>query len=1353
MNRRSISCLAFAVLTMIPSATAQAPYVPDAGKVGLPINGVFSGGSIDSVQLNNGNLHIDIPLLHLPGIGMDTDIHFVYDNQVFTTTQVPYTFGPAGPPTSYWNLITMSRYMASVNDPLSGEFKEGVHSEQWECGNPPSSINQATYIEYVSFSDPSGTSHSFPAQGYTPATDVNCVPFGQIPLTSFSNDAHGEFLTLDSSGNLINAVDKHGTRFTFGGNQGYGTVSSQAQNPNTPANPLIGATSLNFYPITAIEDSNGNRIVRNSGGILDTVGRQITETVGPAFSPGNTLMVEAAGQQISKISYLDQNNQWQSITINYGPVVISLANACAVVFGTGLCGSQVGTQASTVTVQMPTSIVLQNNLDEYKIDYIQNQLGEVQDVILPTGGVISYTYSSAPVLLAGTIARQVTSRTVTADGQVSTWQFNGYGSAPGGFYTPETVTVTDPNFNDTVYTCGGTYAWPCYMTSEVLYKGPSTQGVPLVTRLPSYTQFGCVKLMTSEKDTWNESNQTTEIDTGYDSVPTPLQACQSLNTQSTVGSRGNPTSKIVYDYGSSGNHGALISNTQYSYWHDTHSNYAAANIADRVAQVSVYNSATMNSSTLMAQATTTYDQFNQTSVNGQSGLTSTTGTTQHDYTNFSTSSIVRGLSTSVTKYAGPSLPSVTTYMNYNDLGNPTVATDGRNNSTSFTYGGQNAFLTSVTMPSTSTNGTPVPHAVPQYQDVNTGLLMWKGTQNSTPAVGGSSPSTDATTYTYDSRMRVLTETRPDGGSTTNSYPDPNNVSSKVTEDASGRFATTTVTMDGLGRKVSTASTSDSACGPLAVDTGYDLLGRVWWVSNPHCNSYQVTDGYTTYSYDALGRLYNKQNPDGSSQSWSFSGSIVDFFDETTRHWQHTYDAADRLIQVREPNGTTTINSSPILETDYVYDALGNLKRVDQWGGTSGTSGDHIRQFAYDGLSRLVGSNNPESASTQHPAAQTCTGAPSGTLWSSCYLYDGNGNLTKKTDNRGISINYSYDALNRLLTKTYTDSTPAVTSSYDLSTVSGSSYDMGQVTNSTVTSGSTVLAQSNFYAYDAMGRLKGEQQCTPSTNCGSAPYQLAYTYDYVGKLTSGKFPSNVGGTSQPLLLNFSYDPAERLLSATSNWTGDSKHPPTLFQAPPSGSSLTGYGPMGLINGSMGFNLSSGTTTATEQRGHDDRGRVVSAVYAAGGSGIADSSASGSITISGTEGQVTKTATQSSTVLGDPTVGLQFGSQPYTCWYGGIPPTQFNSTSYYSGSVAVIVQAPTPFTAYGNWGPGDESQVDVRSAIVSGLNTAGSPVTATLNGNNTITLTSKATGLSANYPVTISKGQGPVQISPSPPGGCN
>ena len=47
-----------------------------------------------------------------------------------------------------------------------------------------------------------------------------------------------------------------------------------------------------------------------------------------------------------------------------------------------------------------------------------------------------------------------------------------------------------------------------------------------------------------------------------------------------------------------------------------------------------------------------------------------------------------------------------------------------------------------------------------------------------------------------------------------------------------------------------------------------------------------------------------------------------------------------------------------------------------------------------------------------------------------YAYDNNGNLTSKTDARSITTTYAYDNLNRVKTRNYTDSTPAVSYFYD-----------------------------------------------------------------------------------------------------------------------------------------------------------------------------------------------------------------------------------------------------------------------------------------------------------------------------------
>lgn len=1340
-------CLAICIASSI--GRAQSPYLPDASKVGLPMNGVFSGGSVDSVQVNNGNLHVDIPLLHLPGIGMDTDIHFIYDNQIFTTTSVPYQWDTSGKLSSSWSVITMSKYPASISDPLSGYLKVGKHDEQWDCGNPYITWQgHLTYLDYVSFSQPNGTARSFSTSGYAPVGGGPCTPTTYYYSPAYASDASGFKLSLDSNGNVTSLLDRHGTSYTFGGQVTGGNVAVYGVAPGFPANPVIAPTILTYYPLTKIEDSNGNIISRNSSGaIVDTFGHVITETQGPTFP--NSVQVEAVGNEVSSISYKDYQGQTQTITIGYDSVAFDLSTICAESQNPGNCGPIVGTSAGTITASMPASIQLQNG-DTYTIQYYQGRLGEIQSITLPTGGQISYTYSSPTRIGSGAVASSVATRTVTANGQSSTWT---YTQAAG----INTRTVTDPYQNDTMYQCGGGIATPCdYISGETIYEGAASLGHRLLSRSTAYTWTGvsqgsagvpvCTYLPTSEIATWNESSQTTETDTSYDSETVPQYSCSDSGPLSTSATLGNVKSTLVYDYGSGGTHGALISNTQYAYLHEAQSTYLNANLLDRISQVSVYNSATtMNSSTLVAQTTTGYDSFH---TGNQNGLAHAGWTTNHDDSGFGVTFTTRGLPTSVTRYTGASTADINTYVNYNVLGQPTVATDGRGKLTTNTYDTATPpnlsgtdFRVTTTLPSTTTNQTPITHSGASYQDPNTGLLVAKVGQNQ-----------QETTYTYDALMRPYVETRPSGGgSTTILHPDPKHVVTTTTEDAN-RASVATVTVDDLGRKSSVATTADSACGPLTVDMDYDLMGRVEWVSNPHCSTQQVTDGYTEYAYDALGRLTTKTSPDQTAQTWSFSGSVVDFRDETSRHWQHTYDAAERLVSVLEPDGSTNITASPTLRTDYTYDTLGNLVQVDQWGGAKGNSADHIRKFAYDAVSRLIASNNPESASPSNPASQTCSGAPSGTLWTTCYVYDPNGNVTTKTDNRGISITYNYDDLNRLLSKTYTDSTPSVTFQYDASSHAGASNDIGQLTSATITAGSSTLAQTTPYAYDLLGRLLNESQCTPAT-CGSGGYFLSYLYDWAGKPTSATFPSNGNQAGQPLTLTYSYDNAERLLTATSSWfspSGDPKHPAVLFQAATS-SNTPAYGPMGLQNAAIGFDPYGSTTTATLQRGYDDRGRIINGVYSAGGGAIGDSSSAGSIVISGSEKQTTTTQAASSLALANPASAGTFGSKPAKCWdYSTSPPTEHDATAYDTGSITLTVQSGTPFGVGATWGSSNEDPTVVLTSLTNQLKGAASPVNATLNGT-TISLTSKVTGFSANYPVIVSVTQGAIDVEPIPQAG--
>lgn len=153
-----------------------------------------------------------------------------------------------------------------------------------------------------------------------------------------------------------------------------------------------------------------------------------------------------------------------------------------------------------------------------------------------------------------------------------------------------------------------------------------------------------------------------------------------------------------------------------------------------------------------------------------------------------------------------------------------------------------------------------------------------------------------------------------------------------------------------------------------------------------------------------------------------------------------------------------------------YDTLGNLTTVNQGGQT--------RTFAYTSLSRLSSAVNPES----------------GTI---SYVFDKNGNLIQRTDARSIQTDYTYDALNRVSARNYSDSTPAVTYTYDNATNA-----RGKLTRVTTGNPSLPFAVTDYQAFDVLGRVTQSEQTTDGTTYNP----MTYLYDLAGNLLEEKYPS-------------------------------------------------------------------------------------------------------------------------------------------------------------------------------------------------------------------------------------------------------
>jgi YD repeat-containing protein len=222
-------------------------------------------------------------------------------------------------------------------------------------------------------------------------------------------------------------------------------------------------------------------------------------------------------------------------------------------------------------------------------------------------------------------------------------------------------------------------------------------------------------------------------------------------------------------------------------------------------------------------------------------------------------------------------------------------------------------------------------------------------------------------------------------------------------------------LDGLGRTIHQDLVSDPA-GETYADTTYDSLGRMYTKSNPYRSTSDPTYGQDTYSYDALNRVTKITHSDSSysqvaygSGTQSCSASTYGYgyptlnTDESGNQRQKFTDALGRVIEVDEPDPTN--GNSLTLNTCYIYDALGDLTSVVQ--------GSETRSYSYDGLSRMTQSNTPEGGTTSFYFT-TSGGA---------LCANNTQRVCRKTDARGITTTYTYDGLDRLTGKSYSNGAP------------------------------------------------------------------------------------------------------------------------------------------------------------------------------------------------------------------------------------------------------------------------------------------------------------------------------------------
>lgn len=874
--------------------------VTNSSNTGWPQNAVFHIGEVDAVQPTNGNLHIEIPLWHVPGRnGLDLWAKYVYDTKGwYFKTQCVKNGGPC----TDWVEIefdsTLQGKIVTPFDYLGSESSATLPV----CGGTTGSL---TITYNVTIRDPQGTKHHMePDQG---PNSTGCAVDGQGQFTQFYAD-DGSGLSLNLGTGL---TTRDGTHITF-------SAMGQWQ---------------------AVTDGNGNQLTNDGTTIVDTLGRRYPASGLTYFdSNGNTQTI-----QINYTSVPIHTNlcQWSSADFcNENTTPLSLPSQITLPNGKSYSFTYVQNAGGEIqTLTLPTGA-------QISYTYVNEDQGgrrtatrTVSGTGVPTG-TWQYYYGGTILPTGDSVGLGYT-----------TFQLCNYvGCNPIPFVTskqhisagvwgigfPDYFGVSHPvgtviEREDTDYG-SGTFARP-YLPKSVTTTWAQANLVSQVqTDWDTYTlpgmslSFSGGNVMEKREYGWGSGTPGAILRRTTNNY---LHLANSAYLGKNIVDR--PISTVVYD--SSNN---LVAQTQTSYDDSGNNPFGLPYMQSDLGNPTAHDSGFGTGYLLRGNATRIQRWLNTsnswlTTYNGYDDLGNLISTsdvlghaTQYSYNdNWENSSCVptagntqayvtqvtNALSQKTKNVYYPCTALVQAYQNQNDINTgrngttstydlmnrPLVTTFPDGGQTSYNYNGDSLPLkttkTVLVTPNTSVVASTTYDSLgrvsqtsldsdPQGADVvdKTYDALGRVGTVSNPHRTGSSQTDGITTYQYDALGRVTQVTKQDGSVVTTQYDQTSSVS------PNGTCVTTT----------------DEAAKPRKSCS--DALGRLIEVDEPQASTGSMSNPYVTlYSYDALGNLLQvNQKGDGS---------------QAARVRTFTYDSLSRLLTAANPESGTI---------SYSYDGNGNV---------------------------------------------------------------------------------------------------------------------------------------------------------------------------------------------------------------------------------------------------------------------------------------------------------------------------------------------------------------------------------------------------------------------------------------------
>jgi RHS repeat-associated protein len=1146
----------------------------------------YSISGIENIDVRTGSFTLSIPLASLPGIaGHSYTLYYIYNNRLWDLDQWPTEDCPAREPCSGPGpgvVLLWEQHEGKVlKEDSFGGWRLGYKwTVKADLGipNPPGPGSRYELIA------PDGSAHVVNFGGGSDSGVYSSLAPGTWGYTIDGSYLRFQAVTVDATGYPTSWKVR-----TRAGTDIDQLVTGEQRITDRNGNIITIVTTGGPSFITTITDSAGRKIEiiesRDPGNNLLTETIRTTRFGGAVndviveFDPNLNRFINGKSYQYNKATRLQQ--EWTSAGCSVPhcadrPTACTNSTDCVVYSSTSPERPAKNIRKITLTAGLFYEFTY--NDEACAAGFIPASCpteevppggwGEIWKMRLPTGGTVRYKYHLDPYnailfnppqgspTLRSMLNNGVSEKKVQADGQTAlwTWQRSAWWVEGGS----TEVTITDPVGTQAKYYFSryGTSAGQ-YFFREIKREEPfgttvlkRTETVWVENRPSSWTLGPPGSVM---PNLYPQCELTKIYDpSGANPKTSAMKTFQNLNGHVEVQHHFDWQAGELTNCPAESQ--ALRKTVNTYYWQTP--DYSQGNLAKRTLSAQFTSQVQTPAGAAVSQAEFYYDDpattANLTQEKIWNSATASWVTVSHEY------GTCGGGTTGCIEVPGC-------------YGNRTATIDARGNRTEFTYtdnyqsGGNRCSFAHVTK---IKSPAPLNHETMMEYDYWTGLNT-KVTD----------PNNQITTYNYDDSLnRLKNVTRPDGGQTNITYCDQVGIDC---DSSSGFTALTVLEKDDLNgpqdRAINRVTRYDAlgrvkqteliAPDGMKVDTKYDLLGRVWVVTNPYRNTAtDPTMGWTRTQYDTLGRVKEVRSYDGAvpadpdnppvtttttgAMQTAYSSNMVLVTDQAGKQrlsqsnglgqltdvWEIVPADVNDSAQVSVSFAGQTLSAYP---THYDYDVLDNLIKVTQPAGTLGTQ---TRTFVYDSLKRLVSATNPESCTLASGCntAGDCTVRGDGTT---CYQYDANGNLIQRTDARGLVTKYEYDVLNRLTFKSYykinvtnptmldpDPSTQDVVYFYDGSidqttslrgyTVippAGFTFDNAKTrqTAHLLAKGSTIYPFAGFFSFDALGKPKVNVQRVEGVD-----FAVNYSYDLAENIRNVTYPN---GKS----VSYSYSSADRV----------------------------------------------------------------------------------------------------------------------------------------------------------------------------------------------------------------------------------